>query len=141
MNQEKARKHQKLRDTYYEYGRTKNKLVVIYTAIMGIIVTLAILAVCGYIWKIRRDRQWDTFKNSTSIVSHQLQSENVITNDWLSSMETKYHMLIQIEDNGKPLQQHSSWMSVVERQVLFEDIEEQSAIDGSYHCSLLIREK
>lgn len=64
------------------------------------------------------------------MVTDKVKNDNVITNDWLSKVEIKNHMLIYIEDNGNPLKLHGSLVSATERQMLFEEMIEKGTADG-----------
>lgn len=130
MNRWKVHKIQKNQLMNETLIRTKRRLIGSYTLIMGAIMTVIVIVVSGYIWKVRRDGQMDTFQNNVNILADKLKGETIVTNDWLSNQESKNHMLIYIEDNGNPLKLHGSWMSVSERQLLFDEMDERSAADG-----------
>lgn len=81
----------------------RKHLIKIYTIIAGFILTVVfvILAVFLNYQEIRV--QYEQFTNNVFIIQDKLQNDTIISDSWLSNLESNNHLVIQIIDNGTPL--------------------------------------
>lgn len=102
------------------YQKIRNRLILIYTATTGVILSAVILVVYFMNENQMKANQVENFRNNVYSISSKLQSENGISNTWLSTTEEKNNLIIYIEDNKKPLLWHGTWMEHEERSYLIE---------------------
>ena len=112
------------------YVKIRKKLRLIYTVMTGSILTIVISIIFFLSENQLKISQKETFQNNVYTIAVKLQSENTITNTWLSSTEAKNNMVIYIEDDGQALKPHGSWISEEIREELVEIARENAKIDG-----------
>jgi len=81
----------------------RNKLVMLYSISTGFILILVIIILLIFTEKELKEKRLEVFHNHENTIINKLQFENMISDEWLSQMETKNNLLIYIEDNGNPL--------------------------------------
>lgn len=112
------------------YIQIRRRLRLIYTVMAGTILTTVIIIVYFLSENQWRMSNFQTFRNNVYTVTSKLQTENTINNSWMSTMENQHNMVINIEDNGKELIPHGSWIKDSEREYLVGQAKVLSQVDG-----------
>ncbi|WP_066716000.1 sensor histidine kinase [Clostridium sp. Marseille-P299] len=112
------------------YIKINRKLRLIYTIMAGGILTTVMFIVFFLSENQLKMSQRETFRNNVYTIAVKLQSENTITNTWLSATESKNNMVIYIEDDGKALRPHGTWILEDTRKELVNIAREKAKIDG-----------
>lgn len=110
--------------------RAKNRLVLLYSVSMGLILTGALLAV--FLMNVHEQKQNKSrlFQNTATTVYMKLSSDTTISNTWITEMESSNEMILHIVDAGKPLLQWGSWVSEEEREKEITKVENLAREDN-----------
>lgn len=85
------------------YKSLRNKLVMLYTISTGLILIIVMIVILISTEKELEEKRLEAFNNHGITIINKLQTENTVKHSWLSQLESDYHLLIQIEDNGNPI--------------------------------------
>lgn len=106
----------------------RTKLTLVFVIITGILLSVTAAAIL-FLSENQMDRQSEvTFQNNLNSIIYKLQSSHVIDNLWLSQLETGNHLIVEIQDNGKPILFRGSWTPKTDRSKLLETTR-QRALD------------
>lgn len=85
------------------FKKLQKKLTFLYTLTTGTILTV-ILIICFFYMKTAVETRYKAeFSDIFLTISNRFQTESFFTDSWLAQMESDNHLLIHIEENGKPL--------------------------------------
>jgi signal transduction histidine kinase len=79
------------------------RFTIVCTVITSIILLLASLAYLFVAESNLKDNQYQTFQEDTNSMVYNLETQTVISHDWLAKLEADNRNLIFLEDNGYPL--------------------------------------
>ena len=96
--------------------KAKNRLVLLYSVSMGVILSGALLAVILVNVHEQKQNKSRLFQNTVTTVYMKLSSDTTISNTWITEMESSNEMILHITDAGNPLLQWGSWVSKEERE-------------------------
>lgn len=96
--------------------KAKNRLVLLYSVSMGVILSGALLTV--FLMNVHEQKQNKSrlFESTATSVYMKLSSDTTISNTWITEMESSNEMILHIVDAGKPLIQWGSWVPEEERE-------------------------
>ncbi|SHM06507.1 His Kinase A (phospho-acceptor) domain-containing protein [Anaerosporobacter mobilis DSM 15930] len=96
--------------------KAKNRLVLLYSVSMGVILSAALLAV--FLMNVHEQKQNKSriFQSTATTVYMKLSSDTTVSNTWITEMESSNEMILHIVDAGKPLIQWGSWVPEEERE-------------------------
>lgn len=94
----------------------KRKLFILYCISMGVILTVALLAVYLMNYYEQKQNRERLFQNCATSVYVKLQSDDTFTNTWISNMEHSNELILYFEDNGVPLKQWGSYVTEEKRE-------------------------
>lgn len=89
--------------------KLQRKLTFLYTFTTGIILTLVVIAISVISQLNLSNKMDENFQNHVMSISAKLQTDAFFNISWIAAMESQNHLLIHIEENGKPLLYQSSW--------------------------------
>lgn len=122
----RSRRHQKQRNSVQ---KAKIRLVLLYSISMGVILTIALLAVFLMNYHEQKQNKSRIFQNTVTNVYMKLSSDATISNTWLTEMESSNEMILHIVDGGKTLLQWGSWVPARERKTEVAKIEKLAKED------------
>ncbi len=96
--------------------KAKNRLVLLYSVSMGVILSGALLTVFFMNVHEQKQNKSRLFQGTATSVYMKLSSDTTISNTWITEMESSNEMILHIVDAGKPLLQWGSWVSEEERE-------------------------
>lgn len=110
-------------------NKLRKRLIFIYTCSTGIILT-AVLFLTLFITnqQLTRNKK-EAFQNNFMTVTQRVLMNNEISNLWLAEMEIKNHLIIHIEDGGKPLWFKGGWSVPTKRSILVEKLKQRAEKD------------
>jgi two-component system, OmpR family, manganese sensing sensor histidine kinase len=108
----------------------RNRLILLYTFSTGFILTTVLVLVLIMTQKQLESSQRDTFWNNYITISQKVEMDSEISNLWLSELELKNHLIIQIEENGIPFLFHGAWQTPTDRQTLINKTKELAIEDN-----------
>ncbi|MDK2807388.1 MAG: hypothetical protein PWP24_118 [Clostridiales bacterium] len=111
-------------------AQLKKQLIRIYSCTTGVIVTLVVILTFFVSRNQDQMARLESFQNNFSTVSGKLKTENVISNEWVASLEDKNHIILLMSENGVPLQLMRANEIEKRRAALFLRLEELSKKDG-----------
>jgi signal transduction histidine kinase len=76
------------------------------------------------------EKRLEAFINHGSTISNKLQIENTVKHSWLSQLESKNNLLIQIEDNGIPISFKGVLHSSTDRDLLMKQLTDLALEEG-----------
>lgn len=96
--------------------KAKNRLVLLYSVSMGVILSGALLTV--FLMNVHEQKQNKSrlFESTATSVYMKLSSDTTVSNTWITEMESSNEMILHIVDAGKPLIQWGSWVPEEERE-------------------------
>ena len=96
--------------------KAKNRLVLLYSVSMGVILSAALLTV--FLMNVHEQKQNKSriFQSTATTVYMKLSSDTTVSNTWITEMESSNEMILHIVDAGKPLIQWGSWVPEEERE-------------------------
>lgn len=96
--------------------KAKNRLVLLYSVSMGVILSGALLTV--FLMNVHEQKQNKSrlFVSTATSVYMKLSSDTTVSNTWITEMESSNEMILHIVDAGKPLIQWGSWVPEEERE-------------------------
>jgi signal transduction histidine kinase len=80
----------------------------------------------------------ELFKNMRDTIEYKLQTENIISNTWLSEQEAANMLIIHIEENGSPFFFKGSWLTSDDRESLVKKAKEAAVKEGIDTSSLYV---
>ena len=110
--------------------KAKNRLVLLYSVSMGVILSGALLIV--FLMNVHEQNQNKSrlFQSTATSVYMKLSSDTTISNTWITEMESSNEMILHIVDAGKPLLQWGSWVSEEEREREVTKVEDLAREDN-----------
>lgn len=108
----------------------KEKLILLYTAITGLIIVIVMIILLVYTESILENKKKETFQNDLNTMIHKMQTENTFSHSWLSQMEEKNQLLIDIEDNGYNLTFPGAIITPTERKLLLKKLNSNALEEG-----------
>lgn len=100
----------------------KEKLILMYTAITGLIIVIVMIVLLVYTERILENKKKESFQNDINTIIHKMQTENTFSHSWLSQMEEKNKLIIEMEDNGYALTFPGAIITPTERQYLLKKL-------------------
>lgn len=107
----------------------RNKLILLYTASTGIILTLVLILVQVLMGQQIERNNLNTFQNNYVTVNQNVQMNYGISNLWIAEMEIKNNLIIHIEDNGVPFLYQGGWKTPTKRSLLIDKVKEAALRD------------
>lgn len=112
------------------FKKLQKKLTFLYTLTTGTILTV-ILIICFFYMKTAVEARYKAeFSDIFLTISNRFQTESFFTDSWLAQMESDNHLLIHIEENGKPLFFQGAFSPDTKRDVLLENARKKAADMG-----------
>lgn len=110
------------------------RLTWLYTLTTSIILTLTLILF--FLFRVRETRQsqLEDFYQIWNSLCFRLQSESVISHQYLSLTEARSQLLIHIEENGIPLLFPGAWSPPTDRQFLIKTAKEMAEKEGVFTC-------
>jgi two-component system, OmpR family, manganese sensing sensor histidine kinase len=110
--------------------KAKIRLVLLYSISMGVILTIALIAI--YVMNDHEQKQNKNriFQKSVTNIYMKLSSDSAISNTWLTETENSNKMILSIIDGGNKLLQWGSWVSEEERETEVTKIENLAKADN-----------
>lgn len=121
--------HRKYQEKRNSVQKAKIRLVLLYSISMGVILTIALLAVFLMNYREQKQNKSRIFQNTVTNVYMKLSSDATISNTWLTEMESSNEMILHIVDGGKTLLQWGSWVPDKERKTEVGKIEKLAKED------------
>ncbi len=113
-------------------NKLRKRLILLYTCSTGVILTaVLILALVITNQQLLRNKK-ENFQNNYFTVNQKLTMNNEVSHLWLAEMETKNHLVIHIEDNGKALLYQGAWRTVTAREKLIDNVKQLAEKDNIY---------
>ncbi|WP_455714235.1 sensor histidine kinase [Anaerosporobacter sp.] len=109
--------------------KAKVRLVLLYSISMGVILTIALLAIFTMNYQDQKQSKSRIFQNSVTNVYMKLSSDSIISNTWLTDIESTNRLILHITDGGSELLQWGSWVSEEERKTEVAKIENMAKDD------------
>lgn len=100
------------------FHKFHRKMTLLYTLTTGLILTLVLAAILIYSEKLLTARSAERFQAEILTLVSRLQSQDPLSQKWLSQMESENDLLIHIEDNRVPLLFQGSWNPLTSRDFL-----------------------
>lgn len=110
--------------------KAKNRLVLLYSVSMGVILSGALLTV--FLMNVHEQKQNKSrlFESTATSVYMKLSSDTTVSNTWITEMESSNEMILHIVDAGKPLIQWGSWVPEEEREKEVTKVENLASEDN-----------
>lgn len=108
------------------------RLTWLYTLTTGIILTLALTGFLLFRIKETRQTQLENFDQIWNSLCFRLQSDSVITHDFLSRTEAQNRLVIHIEENGNPFFYPGSWSPPTDRKTLISMAKKSAESQGVF---------
>lgn len=111
-------------------SKLKIHLVLLYTLSTGVILIGAMIVM--YMLNISQLQKYsmERFLMTADSLTNQLQSSPMLNLSELSTLETKNHMIIHIEDNGHRINFEGSYQSKTKRELLIQRLKEAARLEG-----------
>lgn len=100
----------------------RKRLIIIYTITAGTILTAVFFVVAIFFEYQFSRNQYEAFSDHSYTLRTKLKTENIISDTWLSELETKYQLIISIYDNGSILLFPGAWKPETSRSFLLEQV-------------------
>jgi OmpR-family two-component system manganese-sensing sensor histidine kinase len=112
------------------YRSLRNKLVLLYTISTGLILIIVMIIILIVAEKELKEKRLEAFINHGSTISNKLKFDNTVKHSWLSQLESKNNLLIQIEDNGSPISFRGVLPSSSDRDLLMKQLIDLALEEG-----------
>lgn len=112
------------------YRSLRNKLVLLYTVSTGVILIIVMIILLLITEKELEEKRMENFANYGGTLTNKLQIENMLKHSWLSQLESKYNLLIHIEDNGSPISFKGVLHSPTDRNLLMKQLKDLALEEG-----------
>jgi Osmosensitive K+ channel histidine kinase len=110
--------------------KLKKRLIILYTVMTSIILSIVVMGAC-YINIMQSEKhRTENFSDLQDTILNKLQSEHVIGNTWLSTLEFKNKAIIHIEDNGSPYFFKGSWKPSTSRAIMISRAKKAALSEG-----------
>lgn len=87
----------------------RKHLIFLFTSLSSLILTISIIIALLLNLKQIESHSLESYKSIQDDINYKLQTDQLITHNWLSQMETKYKLIIHIKENGIPFLYEGSW--------------------------------
>ncbi len=108
----------------------RKRLIIIYTITAGTILTVVFFVVALFFEYQSTRNQYEAFSDHAYTLMSKLKIENIVSDTWLSDMESMYHLVITIYDNGHVLLFPGAWKPETSRDFLLEQVQLAATQDG-----------
>lgn len=89
--------------------KLKKHLILLFTALSSLILTISIIGALFLNLKQIKSHSLENYESIRDDINYTLQTQQLITHNWLSQMETKYKLIIHIKENGISFLYNGSW--------------------------------
>ena len=83
--------------------KLRRQLTALYTVTTGLILTAVVIGILVVSARDAAKKNMDNFQNNILNITSRIQSGTSIDWTWLSTIESRNGLIVQIEDNGLPL--------------------------------------
>ena len=104
-------------------------MLAIFTVVTLVMVVLSILLI-SLAEKQLRQATWHHLDSSMDSLLTHLDTESIISNQWLAQQERSNQALIFLSDGGKPLKFQGIWTTETDRSTLLERAQKQARVQG-----------
>lgn len=87
----------------------RKHLILLFTSLSSLILTISIIIALLLNLTQIESHSLESYKSIQDDISYKLQTDQLITHNWLSQMEAKYKLIIHIKENGVPFLYGGSW--------------------------------
>ena len=112
------------------YRSLRNRLVLLYTALTGLILLIVMIIMLMVTERTLEEDRLEVFENHGSTIINKLKTENILKHSWLSQLEARNNLIIQIEDNGSPISFKGVLHSPTDRDLLMEQLKDLALEEG-----------
>lgn len=110
--------------------KLRRQLTALYTITTGLILTAVVIGILVVSARDAAKKNMDNFQNNILNITSRIQSGTSIDWTWLSTIESRNGLIVQIEDNGLPLLYAGSWRPLTDRAVLIDRAREYARSEG-----------
>lgn len=110
--------------------KLKKHLILLYTASTGAILIVAMITVSLLNISDLQKKTLENFFLNVDALTNQLQSSTMLNLSDLAVLESSKHMIVHIEDSGKPISFEGSYQSKTERSVLIRKLQDAAILEG-----------
>lgn len=87
----------------------RKHLIILFTSLSSLILTISIIIALLLNLRQIESHSLKSYQSIRDDINYKLQTDQLITHNWLSAMETKYKLIIHIKENGIPFLYNGSW--------------------------------
>lgn len=114
------------------FPELQKKLVRLYTFSTGMILTFVLMVTFLFYLSSQQSRREAVFSDHIFTLTSKLQSESTFADSYLAQLESKYNLLIYMEENDTPFFFPGTYQSRTSRQKLFKEAMDMAAKEGIY---------
>lgn len=121
----------------------RKHLILLFASLSSLILTISLIGALLINLNQIESHSLENYKTIQDDINYKLQTDQLITHNWLSLMEAKYKLIIHIKENGIPFLYNGSWNPFstkalqdnqvdysIARQDVISSVEELATADG-----------
>lgn len=112
------------------FSKLKKRLVILYGFTSSLILTIILTGAFIINYQQNQNQIKILFQKNVEQITEKIRTDNVISNTWLSKIQSENHLLIFIEDNGKRLSSYTKINLSNESVSMIDLIKQQSKDEG-----------